>query len=85
MFGRCYSFFLILRSVFPEAEPWYSKTEGHVFTRIEDRFYDIRGLHLRAPKDIEPLDHQNGHKPHRWGKVDPRRLIDGAALQGEQQ
>lgn len=39
--GSCYHFYLILKEVFPDAEPWYD--EDHVVTKIGDHFYDITG------------------------------------------
>ena len=64
--GKCYRFALILKDRFPEAEIWYSGVEGHVYTKIGNIFYDIRGYHLKVPKDIAKLSHRDGHKPHRW-------------------
>lgn len=39
--GSCYHFYLILKEVFPEAEPWFD--EDHILTKIGDKFYDITG------------------------------------------
>ena len=39
--GSCYHFYLILKSIFPEAEAWYNSY--HVITKIGDKFYDITG------------------------------------------
>ncbi len=39
--GSCYRFYLILKSVFPEAQAYYDS--NHVITRIGDRYYDITG------------------------------------------
>ena len=39
--GSCYHFYLILHSIFPEAEPWYDA--DHVITKIGGKFYDITG------------------------------------------
>ena len=74
MEGQCYAFHLILRSIFPYAQAWYSPSEGHVYSRIYGSYYDIRGLHLKPPADICVLNHKHGDKPHRWGKRDFRRL-----------
>lgn len=41
MFGGCYNLFVILRTVFPEAVPYYDK--DHIITRIGNRYYDITG------------------------------------------
>lgn len=66
--GHCYDFALILYSQFPEGEIWYSYSEGHVYFKYKKYWYDIKGKHLRRPKDSEKLDHSIGHKPHRWSK-----------------
>lgn len=39
--GNCYQFYEILKVVFPKSEPYESG--GHVITKIDDKFYDIRG------------------------------------------
>jgi hypothetical protein len=39
--SSCYHFYLILKYVFPGAEPWYN--QDHVITKIGDSFYDITG------------------------------------------
>ena len=39
--GSCYHFYLILKKVFQDAEPYFD--ENHVITKIEGRFYDITG------------------------------------------
>jgi hypothetical protein len=39
--GSCYQFYLILKSIIPEAESWYDS--DHVITKIGERFYDITG------------------------------------------
>lgn len=43
--GSCFKFFLILQTVFPDAEPWYDMIAGHVYAEINGRFYDIHGEH----------------------------------------
>lgn len=43
--GNCYQFYEILKSVFPDAEAYGS---GHVYTKIDGKFYDIRG-------EIDPI------------------------------
>lgn len=74
-YGQCYNFFLILRTVYPQAEPWYDQIEGHVYTRIGKFWYDVRGKHLRVSEACQPLDHKRGDKPHRWGTRDHRSLV----------
>lgn len=39
--GSCYHFYLILKKVFPNAEPFYDL--DHVITKIDDKYYDITG------------------------------------------
>ena len=39
--GSCYHFYLILKKVFSEAEPYFD--EDHVITKIDSKFYDITG------------------------------------------
>lgn len=73
--GACYELWKIMRVIWPEAVPMYSQQEGHVYIEIDGRLYDIRGLHLRAPADLRPLDHNNVDRPHRWARRDTRRLI----------
>ena len=77
--GKCYRFALILKDRFPEAEIWYSGVEGHVYTKIGNIFYDIRGYHLKVPKDIAKLSHRDGHTPMRsfWQhkKIYPLSLL----------
>lgn len=76
MEGCCYAFHLILRAQRPAAEAWYSRIEGHVYTRLDGRFYDIRGARLTVPDDTAPLDHRLSDKPHRWRLRDTRRFAE---------
>ena len=46
--GACYHFYLILKCLFFDAVAWYDGIEGHVYTEIEGRFYDIRGEHKKG-------------------------------------
>jgi len=39
--GSCYHFYLILKKVYPKAEPYYDL--DHVITKIDGKFYDITG------------------------------------------
>jgi hypothetical protein len=39
--GSCYQFYLILKSIIPNAEAYYDS--DHVITKIGERFYDITG------------------------------------------
>ena len=78
--GQCYNFHLILRSVYPDAVAWYDYIEGHVYSKIGNYWYDIRGKHYRLGKVSSILSHSDGHKPHRWGKSETRRLLETAKI-----
>lgn len=67
--GKCYQVALLLRQAFPEAEIYYDPVEGHVYTKIGNVYYDIDGAHYKIGEHSGPLDHQRGHKPHRWHKT----------------
>lgn len=73
--GQCYNLWRLIRVNHPKAVCLYSPTEGHVYIKLNDSFYDIRGRVHLVPHDLEELDHQRGDKPHRWGKRDGRRLV----------
>ncbi len=66
--GKCYQVALLLKHIFPQAQICYSRIQGHVYTLIDGNYYDIEGIHFKVPEDICPLDHREGHKPHRWHK-----------------
>ena len=42
LYGSCLNFFLILKSVYPNAIPYYNI--DHVITKIDDTYYDITGV-----------------------------------------
>jgi len=52
--GGCYQFYKILKSVFPEAEPYYNS--DHVITKIGNNFYDISGVVTDVSEHYLPLD-----------------------------
>jgi hypothetical protein len=52
--GSCYHFYLILKEVFPDAECWAD--EGHIVTKIDNKFYDITG-EVRQTIDLNKFDH----------------------------
>jgi hypothetical protein len=47
--GNCYQFYEILKSIYPNAEAYYDG--NHIWTKIDGRFYDIRG-----EKDLSNLN-----------------------------
>lgn len=40
---NCYYFYIILKSKYSEAIPYYDKKNSHVVTKIDNNFYDING------------------------------------------
>lgn len=53
--------------MFPDAEPYYDHSEGHVYTKIDDDFYDINGR-LKKRLDLMPMlvDKRLMRDVHRW-------------------
>lgn len=41
LYGSCLNFFLILKTVYPEAEAYFNI--DHIITKIDNRYYDITG------------------------------------------
>lgn len=64
--GSCYRFYKILKLVFPDAEPWVDVVEGHVITKIGDRFYDITGEVIKNQNCLPFSQEPNLEK--RYGK-----------------
>jgi hypothetical protein len=65
--GNCYQFYEILKTIFKDAEAYYDG--NHVWTKIGDRFYDIRGEkiftimpNLNLIKDQDRIDSLSGNK-----------------------
>lgn len=56
MHGGCWEMFRILRSLWPEAQPFHTWTDitGHIATKIGGHLYDIRGR-IRRPKLYSPM------------------------------
>lgn len=63
--GSCYKFALILRSQF-EGEIWYDYKHGHIYFKYLDKYFDIDGMHHKLSSNVMILDHDCGHRPHRW-------------------
>lgn len=40
---NCYYFYIILKSRYPQAIPYYDKEKSHIVTKIGNNFYDING------------------------------------------
>lgn len=41
--GSCFRLYLILKTIFPKAEPYWSDMDNHCIIKIDDKFYDIGG------------------------------------------
>ena len=66
--GGCFQFYLILKTIFPTAIPYYCVYRGHIFTKIGKYFYDINGKHLKIDDKILILKNYSSKKVHRWHK-----------------
>lgn len=65
--GNCYQFYEILKAIFEDGEAYYDG--NHVWTKIGDKFYDIRGEkvfiimpNLNLIKDQDRIDSLSGNK-----------------------
>jgi hypothetical protein len=69
--GNCYQFYEILKVVFPDAEAY--ETGGHVVTKINREFYDIKGKMDKDKYHVFPLedDRIDGLCVNKW--TDERR------------
>lgn len=43
--GGCYKLYEIIKLHHPLAKAWYDGVIGHIYTQVNERFYDIRGEH----------------------------------------
>ncbi len=41
--GSCFKLYLILKTIFPKAIPYWSDVDGHAITKIGREYYDIGG------------------------------------------
>jgi hypothetical protein len=75
--GNCYQFYEILKVVFPSAVAY--ETGGHVYTKIGDNFYDIRGK-LNEDYDLKLVtdDRIESLSKNKW--IDERRIEYGKTL-----
>jgi hypothetical protein len=71
-FGSCYHFYLILKTVNPDAKAY--SDDNHVITRIFGRFYDITGEVERG--NHIPVDYHYSHEKLKKLKFKLADLID---------
>jgi len=69
--GNCYQLYEILKTIFPDAEAFESG--GHVFTKIDGEFYDIKGKNTNKNLDFFPVlaDRIESLSKNKW--TDQRR------------
>ena len=41
--GSCFRLYCILKTIYPDAKPYYSQVDGHWITKIDGSYYDING------------------------------------------
>lgn len=63
--GGCFHLFRIVQAVFSDAEPWWTPRPGHVFIKVGDAFYDIRGRCKRKPRYLQLVD-VHDQEPNEW-------------------
>jgi hypothetical protein len=66
--GACYQFHLLLKTFFPECEPYISKEKDHVITKYAGRYYDITGEvsgNWYTPMTESEIDMASGWSFHR--------------------
>lgn len=47
--GSCIMFFRILHTLYPNAEPYWSKEARHMIAKIDNAYYDISGKVKKTP------------------------------------
>ena len=57
--GSCYHLYKILKTIFPDAECYFSNMHDHVITKIEGVFYDIKGVVNNTEGYIPLVEHKN--------------------------
>lgn len=41
--GSCFRLYKIIKTIYPQANPYYSKMDGHWITEVDGKYYDING------------------------------------------
>jgi hypothetical protein len=78
--GACYHLHVILKHIWPAAELWYQPDPGHVWTKIGDVWYDIRGARRVKPRGSRLVRKPSTlGKPYAWKNKLVRRM-DRATL-----
>jgi hypothetical protein len=74
--GNCYQFYEILKSIFPDAKPYYDG--NHIWTKINNEFYDIRGKNVIESNltYVDDLDLIKSLSKNKWSD-ERRRVYNG--------
>ena len=73
--GQCWNFHCILKEILGvEIEPYHSYSEGHVYSKIGNFFWDIRGCHSNPPRDLKKMSDRMIKEAGEWGSRDRRIL-----------
>ena len=63
--GGCYQLYLMIKAIYPEAEAYYSHSEGHVYTWLGEFFVDITG-EILPPNDVVKMDANLHRRARDW-------------------
>ena len=72
--GNCYQFYEILKTIYIDAEAFYDG--NHVWTKINDNFYDIRGKKDISNINITKIDGDLIERLSKNKWTDNRRKIE---------
>lgn len=69
--GSCFKLYEIIKTVFPQAEAYWSDRDGHCITKVDGEFYDIGGkLSESYTEDMGyfriPEDQLHGYSLMKW-------------------
>lgn len=63
LYGGCYQFFKVLKTVFPNAVPYINQEKNHVVTMIDGNYYDITGI---TNGKYQPLTKDDISRCEKW-------------------
>lgn len=50
--GACYKLYKILKTIYNDAEAYYDPIDCHVYTLIDNKYYDINGLRKKSTNPL---------------------------------
>ena len=73
--GSCYRLYMILKTVFPTAKPYWSDRSNHCIIDIDGNFYDIGGkINIRHVTEMGyypiPKNQEHGYSLLKWMESD---------------